>query len=728
MIADVIINRPARALNNALSYLVPDALGKIPVGTRVVVPLQSSKEEGIIVGYRDHVDFPLKPIISVLDESPWFTEEMLATAKKISEYFLCSTGEALRLFTVQKNDLKPYTVPREKWYYLEDGVNFQTLIDSLGRKKKAIEILSILDAYKEVPRKFFLDHGFSSAQLKQVEELSGVGAELLPKDTKTEFRRLTNRETLPLNEAQEACFTPIAAAISAKDRKTFLLHGVTGSGKTQVYIRSAQHCLEEGNSCLVMVPEIVLTHQIVQRFVQVFGDEVVVFHSKMTIAERNNNWQRVRRGESHIIIGARSSVFAPVTDLGLIIIDEEHDSSYKQEDMTHYDARKVAQFRAEAFSCPVLLGSATPSITSYYQASAGEYELLTLPHRVFDQPLPSVQIVDMKEELFFGNYSVLSSAMRALIEKTLAHKEQMILLLNRRGYSTFVMCRSCGHTIECPHCDTSMIYHKAGSVLKCHYCEYTMPVPKECPACGSQKVRFFGSGTQQLEEVLEKDFPHARIARLDLDVTKVKGAAADILEEFSAGHYDILLGTQMVAKGHDFKNVTAVGVITADSTLHLPQYTAAERTFSLLTQVAGRAGRGGKEGHVVIQTYQPSHYAIIESKDQNYKAFYEEEIKYRKALGYPPFGQMVHLLFRGTESRKVYEIASRAAAELIESFPIASSGIEIFGPYEEVMTKMRDQYRWSVMIRGKDLAAVKQFLYQSWIFTEDQLVIDVDPI
>lgn len=728
MIADVIINRPARALNNALSYLVPETLGEIPIGTRVVVPLQASKEEGIIVGYRESVDFPLKPIISVLDEKPWFTEEMLATAQRISHYFLCSSGEALRLFTVQKNDLKPYTVPMEKWYRLEDHVNVQELAEKLGRKKKAIEILSFLEMHKEVPRKALLDHGFSSAQLKQVEELVGVSSTLLPKDTKTQFKSVRAVKTLPLNEAQEKCYSPVAEAIQKSKRKTFLLHGVTGSGKTQVYIRSAQRCLEEGKSCLVMVPEIVLTHQIVKRFVDVFGDEVVVFHSKMTIAERNNNWQRVRRGESHIIIGARSCIFAPVTNLGLIIIDEEHDSSYKQEDMTHYDARKVAQFRGEAFSCPILLGSATPSMVSYYLATTGEYELLSLPNRIFDQPLPKVQIVDMKEELFFGNHSVLSEALRTLIENTLTKGEQMILLLNRRGYSTFVLCRSCGHTLQCPHCDTSMIYHKAGSVLKCHYCEYTMPVPKECPACGSNKVRFFGSGTQQLEEVLVKDFPSARIARLDLDVTKVKGAAEDILEDFSAGKYDILLGTQMVAKGHDFKQVTAVGVITADSTLHLPQYTAAERTFALLTQVAGRAGRGGKEGQVVIQTYQPDHYAIIESKGHHYEAFFEQEIGYRKALGYPPFGEMVHLLFRGTDEKKVHQTASRASAELMEAFPFPTSGLEIFGPYEEVMTKIRDQYRWSVMIRGKDLTAVKEFLYQSWIFTEDQLVIDVDPI
>ncbi len=724
-IADVIINRPATQLHKPFSYTVPDDFGTIPIGTRVYVPLGKGKEEGIIIGYRGQSEHTLKPIISILDDTPWFTEEMLATGKAISKYYITPYSSALRLFTIDKKEVKGYSRPVVRW--LE--INLKESFSDLHRKKRqkalrnliqSVGSLSVIDAKKL---------GFSKDIIERVSALPEITVTNRFAETHSSYDKISYVNPVPLTDAQIRCFTPIEEAIHKTLHKTFLLHGVTGSGKTQIYIKSVQACLEKGKSAIVLVPEIVLTHQIVERFIAVFGDEVVVFHSKITKSERYNNWERLRRGDSHIIIGARSAIFAPLSNIGLIVIDEEHDTSYKQEDMTRYDARKVAQIRSAYFNCPVLLGSATPSVTSFYKALQGTYELLELKERIHQQPLPQITLADMKEELFFGNYSVFSQAMTSLVTETLEKKEQMIMLLNRRGFATFVICRQCGASVQCPHCDTAMIYHKANEQLRCHYCEYKETVPKECPKCGSKKIKFFGSGTQKVESLLQTTFPKARIARLDQDVTQEKNAAHDILEAFKEGNYDILLGTQMVSKGHDFPNVTAVGVVTADSLLHLPSYTASERTFSLLTQTAGRAGRGDKKGKVVIQTYDPSHYAIIASKNHDYKAFYKEEISYRESLKYPPFGEMIHIVCRHKYSSKAFEIASRAVGEL-QNFVTMLDGekIEILGPYEEYIYRVRDVYRMSLMIRGNRLDKIKEYIYNSWMFTQEGIIIDVDPL
>ena len=504
------------------------------------------------------------------------------------------------------------------------------------------------------------------------------------------------------------------------------MHGVTGSGKTQLYLKATAKCISQDKTAIILVPEIILTDQIVRRFVETFGDEVVVFHSKLTVQQRNNNWERLRRKDSHIIIGARSAVFAPAEDIGLIVVDEEHDTSYKQEDMVRYHARNVALWRGEAHGCPVILGSATPSVTSYYKAKQGEYQLLELPHRIFEQPMPKVTIVDMKEEILHGNYSVFSDAMSSLIQKTLNEHNQMIILLNRRGYSTFVMCRDCGETIMCPHCDVAMVYHQAGEELRCHYCEHHEPIPTVCPKCNSKRIKFFGSGTQKVEEELRRHFKSARIARLDQDVTKNKQLAEDILQDFGTHKYDILLGTQMVSKGHDFKDVTAVGILTADSVLNIPVYSASERTFDLLTQTSGRAGRGDKPGSVVIQTYNPLNYAIIKSKAHDYVGFYNEEIQNRKALGYPPFREMIHMVVRHQNMETLEAIANRIVSDL-EAHK-GNTDILINGPYEASIKKVRDMYRLAIMIRGTDLSNLKEYIYNSWIFTQEGLLIDVDPV
>lgn len=723
-VAEIIINRPAKKMNTPFSYTVPDHLEPIAIGSRVLVPLGSSREEGIVVGYTELIEHPsyrLRPIQAVLDTTPWFTAEMLATSKQLSSYYLSALSEALSLFTIDKKVLKGYERPKEQWLIAEDWFNPDSIP---ARRKKQRELAFYLYDLKAASVDRLKQDGYSLPVIKQLMEFPGISVEERYRATKTLFQSC-KIEDLPLTAEQSLAYEPIHKAIQAEQFAPFLMHGVTGSGKTQLYMKATKECIEKNKIAIILVPEIMLTNQIVTRFVEAFGDEVVVFHSKLTISQRYNNWERLRRKDSHIIIGARSAVFAPTDDIGLIVVDEEHDNSYKQEDMVRYHAKQVAYWRAKAHNCPLILGSATPSITSYYKALEGEYTLLELPNRIFHQPLPAVQIVDMKEELIYGNYSVFSSALFELIKTTLSNKEQMIILLNRRGYSTFIMCRDCGEPIKCPHCDIAMVYHQAGEELRCHYCEHHEPVPTICPHCKSQKIKFFGSGTQKVEEELRRNFPHARIARLDQDITAKKGQGEEVLHRFGAGAYDILLGTQMVAKGHDFKGVTAVGVLTADSILNIPLYSASERTFDLLTQVAGRAGRATGKGRVVIQTYNPLHYAIIKSKNHDYVGFYKEEIEAREALQYPPFGEMIHLRIQHENYQKGLDIANKVAEALM---PYECDHVEVLGPYDEGIRKVRDLYRISIMVRGTDLTKIKEFIYHSWIFTQDGLHIDVDPV
>lgn len=723
LVAEIILNRPTKQLHSIYTYKVPEQFGLIPTGTRVLVPLRNEREEGLVLrSYEseEQFDFTLRPIQSVLDKEPWFTDEMLDTVQKMSDYFLTSYGEILPLFTVRKT-LKSYEPAREEWLIPKEGLSVELVPARAKAQRRLIEHLLLHGPVS----KRDLRNQFSGPVIKAVSNLPLVSVEEQYKKTKTKFQHV-ELSPIPLTSSQEAVWQPIQSAMQEGRQETFVLHGITGSGKTQVYIRAAAECLAQDKTAIILVPEIILTDQIVKRFVDVFGDEVVVFHSKITVAERNNSWERLRRKDSHIIIGARSAVFAPATDIGLIVMDEEHDHSYKQEDMTRYHARNVAEWRAEAHSCPLILGSATPSIVSYYKAQQGEYTLLELPNRIFNQPMPRVTIVDMKEELLHGNYSVFSDTMRELIANTLNKREQMIMLLNRRGYSTFVMCRSCGEPIKCPHCDVAMVYHQDNEELKCHYCDYHQAIPKECPQCHSHKIKFFGSGTQKVEEALRKQFPQARIARLDQDVALKKGRGEEVLHQFAQGQFDILLGTQMVSKGHDFPNVTAVGILTADSVLNIPLYTAAERTFDLLTQTAGRAGRGQLPGHVVVQTYNPLNYAIIKSKVHDYVGFYKEEIENRRALRYPPFGHMIHMIVRHKQEEKVWEIGQSIVACLDACED--KQDIEIMGPYEDGVKKVRDLYRLSIMIRGSQLDSIKKYIQNSWIYRQEGLLIDVDPI
>lgn len=530
-----------------------------------------------------------------------------------------------------------------------------------------------------------------------------------------------------LTGEQQTALQAVLAAVGAKQHQSFLVHGITGSGKTQVYLEAvaAVRCL--GRQAIVLVPEIALTNQIVTRFKARFGDDVVVIHSKLSVGERFDAFQRLKSNQAGIVIGARSAIFAPVQNLGIIIMDEEHEFTYKQEETPRYHTRQVAICRGKLAGAPVILGSATPSLESYYGALAGTHQLLTMPSRVDDAILPQVTTVDMRDELAQGRRSVLSEALMELLTVTLRRREQAVIVLNRRGYATFVLCRECGLVLKCRHCSVALVYHQTQKTLRCHYCQAAEPIPDICPVCQSRYIRYFGTGTQKVEEELNKLFPEARIIRMDQDTTGGKLDSDHIMHEFAAGKYDILLGTQMVAKGHDIKNVTAVGILAADSALNLPDFRSAERTFALLTQAAGRAGRGNLPGHVVVQTYNPDHYAVTAAAAQDYVAFYEQEIKYRAQLEYPPFAEMMKLtVLAANEQAAVTE--SNSLASVLKGLADQCGDVRILGPAPAAIARVKDVFRMNILVKAKNLQLFKEKISQSGLISRSDLLIDVDPV
>lgn len=602
----------------------------------------------------------------------------------------------------------------------------ETVLTVLKRRPAQKKALLYLNEVKESSTSNLKQHGISSATLKALVNLNYIRMEKrqLLRDSyknmlvdKVQERTLTKEQQTALNIIEEK---------RQQGQKKFLLFGVTGSGKTQIYIETALKIRACGRQVLILVPEIVLTGQLVMSFKQYFVNDVAVIHSRLSVNERNDTFWRIRTGQVGIIIGARSALFAPFENLGLIVMDEEHDASYKQDESPRYHAHDVAEKMAQIYDALLLLGSATPSLESFYKAQNSEYILLTMRERIDRIPMPYIEYVDMREELKTGNRKILSRKLQELIEITLAKKQQLIIMLNRRGFSTFVMCRSCGYVIKCPQCNLPLVYHRRG-VLQCHHCDITEPVPDICPNCQSRYIKFFGSGTEKLEEELAQTFPHARIIRLDRDTTGRKFAHQDILKLFKAGLYDILLGTQMVAKGHDIPNVTGVGIISADSSLNLPDFRASERTFALITQTAGRAGRGHEQGHVVLQTYNPEHYAVQCGIKQDYLGFYQEEVKLRQMLYYPPFCHLIKLTFQN----EIEVLALKTADDFktkMERYFSDSINVKIMGPAPALISKFKNIYRFNLLIKTDDFSAVNNFLRQKKVDTNTNVTIDINPI
>ena len=536
---------------------------------------------------------------------------------------------------------------------------------------------------------------------------------------------------LQLTSEQQIALSAITDAMETNHSETFLLQGVTGSGKTEVYLQAIQNALSNGKQAIMLVPEISLTPQMTERFRSRFGEMVAVLHSGLSVGEKYDEWRKIQQGKVQVVVGARSAIFAPFTNVGLFILDEEHESTYKQEDSPRYHARDVAIWRSKFYNCPVILGSATPSLESFARAKKKVYTLLTLKERAKQQALPTVKVVDMREELQKGNRSMFSIDLIEGIRERLERKEQIVLFLNRRGYSSFVLCRDCGTVVGCPNCDISLTYHRSHEKLRCHYCGYDQYVPHECPECTSEHIRFFGTGTQKVEEEIYKLFPEARVVRMDVDTTSKKGSHEELLDRFGRGEADILLGTQMIAKGLDFPNITLVGVLSADTSLHLPDYRASEKTFQLMTQVSGRAGRHDKPGEVIIQSYTPEHYAIELSKEQLYEPFYEREMYARHVADYPPYYYIALIQLSHEDLMMAQEYAMRAAEYLRSNL---SHGVSIIGPTTASIARLQNRYRYQCLIKYKVepniipvlLDLIK--LYRAdWIKKGIVLTVDLDP-
>ncbi len=601
------------------------------------------------------------------------------------------------------------------------AVKQKTVIDYFLQSEDVIE-----------QRKLLSMLGVSSAVIKELIKKDILGEkEMEVYRDPYEDRQFKRTEPLPLTNNQENAIRPILASIKDNAHQVFLLYGITGSGKTEVYLQAIQEVLNKGKEAIVLVPEISLTPQMVKRFKGRFGDEVAVLHSGLSAGEKYDEWRKIQRKEVKVVVGARSAIFAPFENLGIIIIDEEHETSYKQEDNPRYHARDVAIERARNFRCPVILGSATPSLESFARAQKGVYQLLTMPKRMNNQALPAVEIIDMREELRDGNRSMFSRSLLEKISDRLVKKEQIVLFLNKRGHSSFVMCRSCGYVVNCPNCDISLTYHRFSEQMKCHYCGYEAYVPQHCPECNSDHIRYFGTGTQKVEEELGKILPEAKVIRMDVDTTSRKGSHERLLDEFQKGHADILLGTQMIAKGLDFPKITLVGVLSADTMLNLPDFRSSEKTFQLLTQVSGRAGRHELAGEVVIQTYAPEHYSIEFAGEQNYDHFYEKEMMMRKIHKYPPFYYISLITVSHEQLMKAVSVTEKITSYISERL---SHEANCLGPVASPIPRINNRYRYQCLIKYKREPELGSLLkkvleqYQQEIAQDGlQISIDVNP-
>jgi len=734
----------------------------------------------------------LKEIHDVLDVTPVLTRELLELGKWLADKTLCMyiiayqamvpqvfkaqyKKEIVRLteaelsFDLEKlfagRDVLPYELldnSSVSFYQLQKAVQngdveINYLVKSKNTQKKVTMIkpnqapYQLEEALLELPKNakkqwkllhFFVEHPEEIEQNRLIKHLqtsrSTIKA-LIDKSllisTKVEVYRnpyddksYPQTTPLELTPQQQKAITPINEAIIKSEHHVFLLHGVTGSGKTEVYLQAIQHVINKGKEAIVLVPEISLTPQMVKRFKGRFGSNVAVLHSALSNGERYDEWRRIHRKEVQVVVGARSAIFAPFENIGIIIIDEEHETTYKQEDQPRYHARDVAIYRGKNHHCPVVLGSATPTLESYARAQKGVYQLATLSKRTNEKDMPEVEVIDMRKELHKGNRTMFSIKLKEKIEACIQNDEQIVLMLNRRGYSTFVMCRDCGLVKECPHCDIALTFHKKINQLKCHYCGYEEPMPVNCPECNSDLIRYFGTGTQRVEESLAQLIPEARIIRMDVDTTQRKGAHEKLLQQFANKEADILLGTQMIAKGLDFENVTLVGVLTADSMLHLPDFRSSEKTFQLLTQVSGRAGRHELPGEVIVQTYTPDHYSIELASKYDYNAFYQKEMRMRRTFRYPPYVFLVLITVSHSNKVKVIQTTQQIVQILLKK---VQQDTVILGPTPSPIAKIKDRYRYQCMIKYRDEPKLRKLIKKIIdLFAEDirkeDLLITVD--
>ena len=710
MIAEIIINSNVRNLNKTFDYKIPqELLEKIKIGSRVLVPFGNSKtlEEGFVIGIKMDSLFKVKEIVQVEDEH-YIDEKRITLAKWIARRYFCNISDAIKLF------LPPGKITKKIENRIkEKNIQCVFLNKSSEEIEEAIENRQIKSEKQIRILNFLLENeGVTTSDLEIYADASRAIIKTLEKNGFVEIiekvidrnpileKEVAKTENLVLTDEQNEAYKRIEETIDEKIYASFLLMGVTGSGKTEVYLQLIQKVLKKGETSILLVPEISLTPQMINRFIARFGKEkIAILHSKLSIGERYDEWKRIKKGEASIVIGARSAIFAPVSNLGLIIIDEEHDSSYQSEMTPRYDTKEIAEYIAKENNIPLVLGSATPSINSFYQTQNKEKELIVLTKRANNAPLPDVEIVDLREELAKGNRSMFSTKLKDEIEKNLKQKKQTILFLNRRGFSTFIMCRDCGYVAKCKNCNISLTYHAKANRLKCHYCGYETDIIKICPECGSKNVRYFGTGTQKLEEEVHKLFPEATTIRMDVDTVTKKNSHEKILDTFQKENIDILIGTQMVVKGHHFPNVTLVGVMAADSSLHMEDYRANERTYDLLVQVAGRAGREGNvPGKVIIQTYNTDSYSIMYAKKQEYMPFYEIEQSIRQNLKYPPFCDIIILVVSAEKKEVAEQTIKNIEKDLFQKLKNVEN-TNIYQSMPAPIDRIKNKYRYRMIIK-----------------------------
>ncbi|QNQ82086.1 primosomal protein N' [Lactobacillus sp. PV012] len=771
MIAQVIVDVPAKQTDRTFDYHIPQNL-EVKIGSRVVVPFGRRKVQGFVVNTSSKSQFEgkLKDLLLVVDELPPLTTELVNLSKVMADKIFSYRISILQSMLPQvmranyRKILTPLTEEAKRLPFFKNGplevdelkdsetINFmqkllktdqakiEYLVENKAKKKtekqykllktkaEFIEIyeslrtnaknqqlllLDILNNFESYPQtRTYLRQklGLSSDVIKNAVKKEWLKEEEVEvyRDPTKDIKEKKDSEIV-LNKEQQDALEKISASITTKQDKTYLLEGVTGSGKTEVYLHAIKKALASKRTALMLVPEISLTPQMVKQVKQRFGSDVAVLHSGLSAGEKYDEWRRIRRNEAQVVVGARSAIFAPLDNIGVIIIDEEHESSYKQEDNPRYHARNVALLRSKYHHCPVVLGSATPSLASRARAQKGLYQLLRLTKRANQKKLPEVNLIDLKQVRFAGGQFDLSIDLVENIKEKIAKKEQIILLLNRRGFANFMLCRDCGFVLKCPNCDISLTYHKNTQQMQCHYCNYQAPVPQFCSNCQSKQIRFLGTGTEKVQEELQELIPQARILRMDVDTTRRKGSYQKILQSFENGEADILLGTQMIAKGLDFPNVTLVGVINADISLQVPAFNASEKTFDLLTQVSGRAGRAQKKGEVLIQTYNPDHYAIKLAQTQNYEEFYQREMYIRRQGNYPPFFYTTLISVASKSEQQAAKQAFLIKRKLMTSL---HSPTIILGPTPSSISRIKNQYYYQILVKYKQEPKLNELLHQ----------------
>ncbi len=717
MYAEVLVELKAKKIDKTFTYKINENLkDKIKVGMRVIVPFGKQKLEGFVLNIKNSYEgeYQLKEIIENTDDKPILNEELLKLGEFISKITLSTKIQAYQtMLPAALKAKKDFSVSKKYEKYILLNKDYNEALN-LAKNELQKQIIKKFEKKAKILKKKLSDISISSvATLLKNNVIKEVDEEV--------YRNIhisnTTNNNIMLTEKQNEI---VEIVFNTNKFVPYLLHGVTGSGKTEVYMNIIRKVLDEGKTALVLVPEISLTPQFVAKFQNKFEGQIAILHSKLSNGEKYDEWRKIENKEVSVVIGTRSAIFAPLTNIGVIVIDEEHSDSYKQENNPKYNAISIALFRAKYHDAPLLLGSATPTIESYTRAKLGIYKLLELKERI-NTNLPKVELVSMKEEIKKGN-SIFSSKLINKINDRLQKQEQVIILLNKRGYARIVTCHDCGYTDKCPHCDIPLTYHKSSNTMRCHYCGYGKGINKKCPNCNSDNLSTFGIGTQKLEEEIKRIFDGVKVLRMDADTTSKKSSYDTMINDFKNQKYNILVGTQMIAKGLDFDNVTLVGVVNADSSLNVPDFRSAERTFSLLNQVAGRAGRGTKEGEVIFEGFNMDHYSIIMASTHDYEKFYNTEIELRKKLNYPPYCNLSVIEIKSKDENLAFR-----ESEKIKNFLAKNTNVIILGPAPNSIPKINDYYYYKIILKYKNKKDVyDSLLYLKNKYDDNKVYVDID--